>query len=76
MGQRLVVVGQEAAQTLVDHLVDGLECQIGVDRGCPVRQQQADVVYLAGVAGFHHQAHPGPGLLPNQVVMYRRGGQQ
>ena len=71
-----VVVGRESAQPLVDHLVDGLECQIRVDGRGPVGLKQADVVYLAGVAGLDHQPHPGAGLLPDEMVVHRRGGQQ
>ena len=53
-----------------------LDGQVGVDGGGAVPDEQRDVVALADVPGLHHQADPGPCLLPDQVVVHRTGQQQ
>ena len=60
----------------LDHLVDGLEDHVRVDRVGAVAEQCRDVVHLAGVTGLDDQTDPGAGLLPDQVVVHGRGQQQ
>src|SRR6478609_669716 len=77
LAQRLDVVpdrllsAESAYRALGDQVVDGLECEIRIDRGGPVADQQCDVVHLAHLAGLHDQS--GLRTLPgrDQMVMYR-----
>ena len=59
-----------------DQVPDRLDGQVRVDRGGAVADEQRDVVALADVAGLHHEADPGAGLLLDQVVVHRAGQQQ
>jgi hypothetical protein len=59
-----------------DEVLDALEGQVGVDRRGAVADEQRHVVHLAGVTGLDDQADPGAGLLPDEVVVHRRGEQQ
>ena len=63
-------------QALGDHVVDGVEGQVRVDRRRAEADEQRHVVHLAGVARLDHQADLGPRLLPHQVVVDGRGQQQ
>jgi hypothetical protein len=47
-----------SVSALGDEVLDGLEGQVGVDGRGAVAEQQADVVHLAGIAGFDHQTAP------------------
>ena len=58
-----------------DHVLDRLDGQVGTDSRGPVADEQGDVVALASVSGLHDQASPGPGPLPDQVVVHRAGEQ-
>ena len=52
-GGLVVEIGQ---QTLVDHVVDGLEGDVRVDRADAVADEQGEVVDFAGLAGLEHEA--------------------
>ena len=70
---RVLRAGQQA---LADHVVEAGIHQVRVDRLRAVAEQQAEVVHLAGLAGFQHQPDPGPGARADQVVMQPGDGQQ
>ena len=71
------LAGRDALeQPLGDHVVDGVERQVRVDRRRAEADEQRHVVHLAGVAGLDDQADLGPGLLAHQVVVHGRGQQQ
>jgi hypothetical protein len=57
-------------------VLDRLDGQVGTDARGAVPDQQRDVVALAGIARGHDQPDPGPGPLPDQVVVHRAGEQQ
>jgi hypothetical protein len=52
------------------------ERQIGIDRAGAVADQQAEMMRLAGFAGFDHQAALRARAFADQVMMHRGGGQQ
>ena len=52
-GGLVVDVGQ---QPLADHVVEGLEGEIGIDRAAAVADEQREVMDLARFAGFQHDA--------------------
>lgn len=62
--------------TAVEHVLDRLEHQVGVDRGRAESDQRGHVVHLAGITGLDHQTHLGAGPFPNQVVVHSRNGEQ
>ena len=45
-------------QALGDHVVDGVEGEVRVDRRRAVADEQRHVVHLAGIARLDHQAAP------------------
>ena len=55
---------------------DRLEGEIGVDCVGAVSEEEAQVVHLAGVAGFRHQPGEGAGSDGQQMVVNGRHGQQ
>ena len=57
-------------------VVDRLEGEVGVDRAGAVAHQEAEVVGLARLAGFEHQAHLGARPGPHEVVVDRGHGQE
>ncbi len=63
-------------QALADHVVEGLEGEVRVDGAAPVADEQREMVHLARLARFEHQADPGARAGPDQVVMQARHGQQ
>ena len=63
-------------KALRDHVVDGVQRQVRVDCRGAVADEQRHVVHLAGVARLDDQAHLGPGLLADQVVVHGRSEQQ
>ncbi len=68
--------GDSVKQAAADHVLDGLQGEVWVDRGGAVADKQRDVVALAGVAGLHDQPGPRPGPRPDQVMMHGAGEQQ
>ena len=60
----------------VDHVLDGLEGHVRVDRGRTEADEAGHVVHLAGVTGLDDQAHLGPGALTHQMVVHGRHRQQ
>ena len=72
-GGLVVEVGQ---QTLADHVVDGLERDIRVDGAAAVADEQREMMHLAGLAGFEHQADAGAQALANEVVVQPGDRQQ
>ena len=74
LARRLVVdAGQQA---FADHLVDGLERQVRVDRADAVADQQREVVHLARLARLQHQARARAQALADQVVVQPGHGHQ
>ena len=79
LAQRLDVFGDRrrglevADHTGRDQVVDGFECQVRVDRRCAVRDQQRDVVNLAGLAGLDDQTDLGALAGANEVMVHRGG---
>ena len=63
-------------QALGDHVVDGVERQVGVDGRGAVPDEERHVVHLAGVARLDDEPHLGPVLLADEMVVHRRGQQQ
>ena len=74
LARRLVVDAGE--QAFLDHLVDGLEGQVRVDRADAVADQQREVVHLARLAGLEHEAHARAQALADQVVVQARDRHQ
>ena len=56
-------------QTLADHVVEGFESQIRIDRGTAITNQGAEVMDFPGFAGFQHEADAGALANPDQVVV-------
>ena len=59
-------LGQEAR---LDHVVDGLEDEVGVDRRDSVADQHREVVDLSGLPGLEDYADPRAGLVADEVVV-------
>ena len=57
------LVGQSLEHPLLNHVVERLEREVGVDRAGAVADEQRDVVHFARVAGFEDQRAPGPHAL-------------
>ena len=72
----LGVHAAEPVQTGVDHVLDRLEGEIGVDGARPVSDQQGHVVHLARIPGLDHQPDHGALTGANEFVVHRRGQQQ
>jgi hypothetical protein len=60
------IFGQQA---LADHVVDGLEGEVGVDRAAAVADQQREMVDLARLAGLEDEADAGAQALADEVVV-------
>ena len=61
---------------LMDHVVDGLEREIWIDRAAAVADEQREVMHLARFAGFQHQADAGAGAVADEMMMQAGDGQQ
>ena len=72
-GRLVVDVRQQA---LADHVVEGLEGQVGVDGAAAVADEQGEVVDLARFAGFEHEADAGARAGADQVMVQAGDGQQ
>ena len=68
--------GDPGEQAGARHVLDRLDGQVGADRRGAVADEQRDVVALADVTGLDHQAWPGAGALPHQVMVHRAGEQE
>ena len=55
---------------------DRLERQVRIDRAGAVADQQAEVMHLAGLAGFDDQPGLRAGAFADQVMMHGGGGEQ
>ena len=53
-----------------------LEGEIGIDRFGAVARQTREVMHLARLAGFDHQADRGAQPLAGEMMMHRRAGEQ
>src|ERR671921_1406245 len=60
----------------LDHVLYGLEGQVGVDRARPVADEQSKVVPLPGLGRLDDQSRPGTDARPHQVVMDGGRGEQ
>ena len=74
LARRLVVDAGE--QTLADHVVDGLEGEIGIDGAAAVADQQREVMHLARLAGLEHEADARAQAFADQVVVQAGDGEQ
>jgi len=72
---RLVVIDPRQ-HPLLNHVVQGLKGQIGVDGGDAVAKQHGKVMHFARLARLQHQRNPGAGGGADQVVMQTGNGQQ
>ena len=72
-GGLVVDVGQQA---LADHVVERLEGQVRIDRAAAVADQQREVMHLARLAGFEHEADARARAFADQVVMQAGDGEQ
>ena len=63
-------------QALPDHVVQRFECEIWIDRGRAVADQQAIVMDFARIAGFDDQCGLRARAFANEVVMQSGGGKQ
>ena len=61
---------------LADHVVEGLESQVGIDGPRAIADQKREMVNLARLAAFQDQTGFRPGSLPNQVMIQPGDGQQ
>ncbi len=61
---------------LLDHVIQRLEGQVGVDGIDTVAQQHGKVMHLTGFARFQDQRNPGTGSGPDQVVVQAGSGQK
>ena len=66
----------ESVRQLVDQGCDAVKCQVGVDGFCSVAAQQAEVVDLASLGCFDHEANFRAKSLSNEMVVDRRCRQQ
>ncbi len=53
------------------HVGSGFEGQVRANRPRPVTDQQGEMHHFPGLPGFHHQPHPGPGLVPQEMMVHR-----
>ena len=58
------------------HVGERVEGEIGVDRLGAVTGEAAEMVHLARLAGFHHEADRRAQALADQMVVHGRGGEQ
>ena len=73
--QRLVAV--DTGDNLpVDHVADGLEGHIGIDRRGAERDQHRHVVHLTGITGLDDHPDLGAGSFPDQMVVHGRHREQ
>ena len=75
----IALLGLLEAQWLgeaIQHGLDGVEGEIGVDRLGPVTGQHRIMMDLQGRAGLHHEPRAGAHPLTDQVMVHGRGGQQ
>ena len=66
----------ELLRQVVLHRDQRLEGEIGVDRLGAVAGEAGEVMHLARLAGFHHQADRGAQALADQMMMHGRAGEQ
>ncbi len=74
--RRRLAAGDRSEQTRARHVLDRLNRQVRADRRGAVADQQGDMMCLPDVSGLDHQAHPGTGPVPDQMVVHRAGQQQ
>ena len=72
----LVVHNPRQIAIFADHIPDGLERKIRIDRDRSVANQQCQVRHFTRLARFHYQAHFRANALPYQMVMHTRHGKQ
>ncbi len=70
------VVRDALEQPLPEHVVEGLEREVRVDRAGAVADQQRDVMHFARLAGFDDQRAARPRALADQVMVHAGGRQQ
>ena len=70
------VVVDADEQALLDHVVEGLERQVGVDTRTTVADERAEVVDFARFAGLEDEADLGALALADQVVVQTGDGEQ
>ena len=73
LGQGRADIAEHAAAGQLGHGVQG---QVGAHGGGAVPDEQREVMAFAGVARLDDQPDPGPGPLPDQVMVHRSGQQQ
>ena len=70
------VVVDADQQALFDHVVEGLERQVGVDARATVADERAEVVHFARFAGLEDEADLGALAFADQVVVQAGDGEQ
>ena len=75
VGLRLVA-GDAGDHAAVDHVLDGLERHVRVDRGGAEADQCGHVVHLAGVTRLDDEPDLGAGAVANKMVVHGRDAQQ
>ena len=66
----------ELLRKIVLHRDQGLEREIGIDRLGAVAGETAEVMHLARLAGFDHEADRRAQPLTDEMMMHRRAGEQ
>jgi hypothetical protein len=73
---RLPGIFDPGQHALVDHLFDGGIGQVGVDGHRAIADQHGEVMHLARLARFDHQANVRARAFADQVVVQARDRQQ
>ena len=63
-------------QLLVDHVVQSLEREVGIDRAAAVADEDGEMMDFAWFAGFQHQPDAGARAFPNEMMVQPRNGEQ
>ncbi len=63
-------------QALADHVVERLEGEIRIDRAAAVADERREVMHLARLAGFEHEADARARAFADEVVMQAGDGEQ
>src|SRR5258708_31684781 len=71
-----VLVLDVLEQSLADHVVQGLERKIRIDRSRAITDQQGKMMYFARFAGFDHQADARPRAFADKMMVQARHRQQ
>ena len=69
-GGLVINARQEPQKPLPQHVVEGLEGEVGVDGAAAIADEERILVDLARLAGFEHQTHAGARAFADQVVMH------